>query len=67
MANGGGGGGLQAQMSRVTLQKKNLPPQQHTDTRSDLMKAIRDGEWGIVINNTSIDLRATWIMKHNFS
>ena len=42
MANGGLG--LQAQMSKVTLQKKILPPQQHTDTRSDLMKAIRDGE-----------------------
>lgn len=50
MANGGGGGGgLQAQMSRVTLQKKVLPPQQHTDTRSDLMKAIRDGEWRLLV------------------
>lgn len=49
MGNGllgnGGGMGLQAAMSQVQLQKKVLPPQQqHTDTRSDLMKAIRDGE-----------------------
>lgn len=41
---GNGGLGLQAQMSKVTLQKKVVPQQQHTDTRSDLMKAIRDGE-----------------------
>lgn len=51
MGNGGaavlanGGLGLQAQMSKVTLQKKSVQPQQNTDTRSDLMKAIRDGEW----------------------
>lgn len=48
MGNGGpmanGGLDLQTQMSKVTLQKKILPPQQATDTRTDLMKAIRDGE-----------------------
>lgn len=44
MLGNGGIGGLAAQMSKVTLQKKVVQQQPVTDIRSDLMKSIRDGE-----------------------